>query len=59
MWIQEWFFSQCNDVWEHSYGIKIDTLDNPGWSVLVDLHGTELENNVADRYLSLRCNGDL
>ncbi len=47
-WIQTWFLSQCNEVWEHSYGIKIDTLDNPGWSVSIDLIGTCLENKIAD-----------
>lgn len=41
--IQQWYQSQCDGDWEHSYGIKIDTLDNPGWSVSVDLEGTELE----------------
>ncbi len=25
------------------YGIKIETLDNPGWDVSIDLIGTELE----------------
>lgn len=42
-WIQTWFLSQCNDVWEHSYGVKIETLDNPGWSVVIDLAGTNME----------------
>lgn len=44
VWIQSWFASQCNEEWEHLYGIKIDTLDNPGWSVVIDLTGTYLEN---------------
>ncbi|MGR8981885.1 MAG: immunity 53 family protein [Gammaproteobacteria bacterium] len=42
-WTQTWFLSQCNEVWEHTYGVKIDTLDNPGWSVVIDLVGTKLE----------------
>jgi len=41
--LQDWYHSQCNDDWEHSYGVKIDTLDNPGWSVTIDLDGTSLE----------------
>jgi hypothetical protein len=36
-WLQEWFKSQCNGEWEHSYGIHIATLDNPGWEVRVDI----------------------
>ncbi len=42
-WIQSWFASQCNEEWEHSKGIKIDTIDNPGWMVLIDIEGTYLE----------------
>ena len=29
--LQKWYKSQCNGDWEHSFGIKIETLDNPGW----------------------------
>ena len=42
-WIQKWYQAQCNGAWEQGYGIKIDTLDNPGWSVAIDLTGTALE----------------
>ena len=43
-WLQDWYQSQCDEDWEHTYGIEIRTLDNPGWLVLIDLDGTELEN---------------
>jgi Immunity protein 53 len=33
---------QCNGDWEHQYGVCIETLDNPGWIVKVDLEGTGL-----------------
>ncbi len=39
----EWYAAQCNDEWEHGFGIRIDTLDNPGWYVVIDLNGTALE----------------
>lgn len=42
--LQEWYQSQCNDDWEHQFGIKVETLDNPGWKLEIDLEGTELEN---------------
>lgn len=42
--IQEWYLSQCNEDWEHSFGIKIETLDNPGWRIEIDLSETLLEN---------------
>ena len=41
--LQDWYQAQCNGDWEHSFGIKIDTLDNPGWMVKIDLSETELE----------------
>lgn len=42
--LQNWYLSQCDGDWEHEFGIKIDTLDNPGWSVIIDLVGTECED---------------
>jgi hypothetical protein len=44
--IQEWYLSQCNEDWEHSYGVKIDTLDNPGWRLNIDVAETVLESKV-------------
>lgn len=40
--LQSWYREQCNGVWEHTHGVSIDTLDNPGWSVKIDLEGTPL-----------------
>ena len=42
--LQQWYQSHCDSDREHSFGIKIDTLDNPGWSVTIELNDTELEN---------------
>jgi hypothetical protein len=42
--LQEWYLSQCNEDWEHTYGLDIGTLDNPGWSVSIELTGTDLEH---------------
>ncbi|KKJ76246.1 rhodanese-related sulfurtransferase [Kiloniella litopenaei] len=44
LWIQDWYVRQCDDEWEHSYGVRIDTLDNPGWRVSIDLTSTALGN---------------
>lgn len=41
--LQEWYVSQCNGNWEHAYGISVGTLDNPGWSLTVELTDTYLE----------------
>ena len=43
-WLQEWFQSCCNGDWEHLYGVNIDTLDNPGWILKINLINTKLEN---------------
>lgn len=43
-WIENWFAKQCDGDWEHEFGIRIETLDNPGWSIEIDLVGTELED---------------
>lgn len=42
--IQNWYRTNCNDDWEHSYGFSIETLDNPGWTIKIDLSETPLEN---------------
>jgi hypothetical protein len=41
-WLQGWYLSRCNGDWEHSHGIEISTIDNPGWSVEIDLAHTGL-----------------
>src|SRR3954469_18783567 len=44
--LQRWYAQHCNGEWEHSYGISIQTLDNPGWRVKIDLHQTDLESKI-------------
>lgn len=46
--IMNWYESQCDGDWEHSFGVKIDTLDNPGWSVQIDLAETNLVSRTFD-----------
>jgi len=46
--LQNWYQSHCDGDWEHSNGVTIDSLDNPGWVVKVDLSETDL----ADRGFS-------
>jgi hypothetical protein len=41
--VQNWYVSQCNGDWEHTHGVSIDTLDNPGWTVKIDLKNTPWE----------------
>ena len=45
--VQTWFSSQCDGEWEHSFGIQIETLDNPRWLVTIDLQGSGLPTEDA------------
>jgi len=47
--LQRWYESQCDGDWEHEFGVKIGTLDNPGWMVDIDLEGTSLEDMEPER----------
>jgi hypothetical protein len=44
LWLQGWYAKHCDGYWEHLYGIKIGNVDNPGWSLSIDLTDTELES---------------
>lgn len=41
--LNNWYACQCDGDWEHSYGVSLETLDNPGWLLQIDLTDTELE----------------
>jgi immunity protein 53 of polymorphic toxin system len=42
--LQHWYRSQCDGDWEHGDGIKIESLDNPGWRVRISLRDTNLKS---------------
>jgi hypothetical protein len=44
--LQAWYTDQCNGVWEHSSGIVIETCDDPGWWVKINLLGTSLQGRA-------------
>ncbi len=46
---QNWYFNHCDGEWEHQHGIRIGTIDNPGWRIEINLFGTKLENIVFKR----------
>jgi hypothetical protein len=41
-WLQYFYSRHCDKDWEHSYGFRIDNVDNPGWLVEFDLNDTKL-----------------
>jgi hypothetical protein len=55
---ERWYASQCDGFWEHGHGIKIETLDNPGWSVKIDLRDTTKEHGALDRKKIARSDND-
>ena len=46
MRLQAWHTRQCNGVWEHSSGVHIESCDNPGWWVKINLLGTPLQGRA-------------
>lgn len=42
--LESWYQSQCDGDWEHGFGIRIETLDNPGWHVIINIQETSLED---------------
>jgi hypothetical protein len=47
-WLQGWYFENCDGDWEHDERISIQTLDNPGWKLEVNLEGTQQEDLKTD-----------
>lgn len=56
--LQAWYARECNGDWEHSFGVKIETLDNPGWLVTIDLTETEWESIKVNRQVEQRSETD-
>src|ERR1017187_1158140 len=48
-WLQNWYRSQCDGDWEHGYEVHIEPLDNPGWSVHINLKGTSSEGLTREK----------
>lgn len=48
-WLMQWYLGHCDGNWEHSYGVAIGTLDNPGWTLKIDVKDTTLESRPFTR----------
>jgi len=42
--LEKWYAGQCNGDWEHGHGVRIKTLDNPGWRVHISLRDTKRQD---------------
>lgn len=40
VWLQDWLKRNVDGDWEHRFGVKIESIDNPGWAIRIDLSGT-------------------
>ncbi len=56
--LMNWYQSNCDGDWEHQNGLEIQTLDNPGWWLEVDLIGTSMDGCVIPRRLIERTEND-
>lgn len=45
----QWYESQCDGEWEHGFGPSINTIDNPGWRLKIDLAGTGWDGRTLER----------
>lgn len=45
-----WYEAQCGDEWEEDHGFRITTLDNPGWSLKIDLDLTPLADKTFEPF---------
>jgi Immunity protein 53 len=54
--LEEWYASRCDGIWEHGFGVSIETLDNPGWRVKIALRDTPKELQNLDRAVIQREN---
>jgi hypothetical protein len=44
--LQTWYSHRCNGEWEHSSGIIIQSCDNPGRWIKINLIGTPLQTRA-------------
>lgn len=48
--LQAWYQSHSDGQWERSHGVTIESLDNPGWLVTIDLEGTPLADRPMEMF---------
>ena len=57
-WLEQWYRAECDGDWEHEWGVRIATLDNPGWTVAIDLEETTLSGRPYERRAIRRSDSD-
>ena len=49
--LQNWYLTNCDGDWEHGYGMSINTIDNPGWTIKINLSDTCLQDLKYDKQI--------
>jgi hypothetical protein len=57
-WLIQWFQSNCNGEWERFYGVRIDTLDNPGWYLKISLQDTPYGGKPFEKIIQEKSEND-
>jgi hypothetical protein len=47
--LERWYGDRCNGDWEHQWGVKLESQDNPGWRLTVDLNETRAAGRTLER----------
>ncbi|NBB51529.1 rhodanese-related sulfurtransferase [Rhizobium sp. CRIBSB] len=47
-WLEQYLLGHANGEWEHDFGITIQSSDNPGWVVTIDLSEMARESLTVD-----------
>lgn len=58
IWLQSFYLRLCDGDWEHGFGFKISTLDNPGWAIDFDVADTKMESVAFDDVAEDRSESD-
>lgn len=53
-WLEQYLIDHANGEWEHDFGITIQSSDNPGWLVKIDLSGRAMEPLNRDPIINVR-----
>lgn len=52
--LQDFYMSLCDGDWHHTYGIRIENIDNPGWRFEADLYDTYLQEMSFEKITAQR-----
>ena len=57
-WLENWYESNCDGDWEHTFGVNISTLDNPGWCVELNVTETIYQDIIFNEVIIERTDND-